>query len=189
VNSDNGLMTALRAPFTTLAVRRAVFCVVGVVSAAAILAVPALVPASGVLILWATGAMSQQPAPAVAPLFLVLVPLVVALLVVLAAPIGRAMGAVHRSLADRLLDEHVDAPPPRRALVSDGPGWRAVGYGLLKVPLAIPEGYGAFCYVFGLVNLSYPVWWPLFRNHPAGTRLGPVWALTPASPCCWSHRG
>ena len=179
MNSDNGLMTALRAPFTTLAVRRAVFCVVGVVSAAAILAVPALVPASGVLILWATGAMSQQPAPAVAPLFLVLVPLVVALLVVLAAPIGRAMGAVHRSLADRLLDEHVDAPPPRRALVSDGPGWRAVGYGLLKVPLAIPEGYGAFCYVFGLVNLSYPVWWPLFRNHPAGTRLGPVWALTP----------
>jgi signal transduction histidine kinase len=74
----------------------------------------------------------------------------------------------------------VDAPPPRRAkTVSDGPGWRAVGYALLKAPLAIPEGYGAFCYVFGLVNLSYPVWWPLFRNHPAGTRLGPVWALTP----------
>jgi signal transduction histidine kinase len=64
-------------------------------------------------------------------------------------------------------------------VVADGTGWRAVGYGLLKVPLAIPEGYGAFCYVFGLVNLSYPVWWPLFRNHPAGTRLGPVWALTP----------
>ncbi len=47
------------------------------------------------------------------------------------------------------------------------------------MPLAIPQGYGAFCYVFGLVNLSYPVWWPLFRNHPAGTILGPVWALTP----------
>jgi hypothetical protein len=39
------------------------------------------------------------------------------------------------------------------ALVSDGPGWRAVGYGLLKVPLAIPEGYGAFCYVFGLAAM------------------------------------
>jgi signal transduction histidine kinase len=128
--------------------------------------------------------MSNRPAPAVAPLFLLLFPLTIALLVVLATPIGRAMGAVHRALADRLLDVHVDAPPPRLskrilALVSDGPGWRAVGYGLLKVPLAIPEGYGAFCYLFGLVNLSYPVWWPLFRNHPAGTRLGPVWALTP----------
>lgn len=184
MSGDNGLMTALRAPFTTLALRRAVFCLAGVVSAAAILSVPALVPALGALLLWASSAMSQQPAPVVAPVFLVLLPLTAALLVVLAAPIGRALGAVHRSLADRLLDVQVDAPPPRlskriSALITDGPGWRAAGYGLLKVPLAIPEGYGAFCYVFGLVNLSYPVWWPLFRNHPAGTRLGPVWALTP----------
>jgi signal transduction histidine kinase len=132
----------------------------------------------------ARGAWAGPPAPTVAPMFLVLFPLTVALLVVSVAPIGRAMGAVQRSLAERLLDVHVDAPPPRPsrrigALVSDGAGWRAVGYGLLKVPLAIPEGYGAFCYVFGLVNLSYPLWWPLFRNHPAGTSLGPVWALTP----------
>ncbi|GIF51344.1 histidine kinase [Asanoa ferruginea] len=173
-------MTALRAPFTTLALRRAVFCVVSAVSAAAILAVPAILPALGVVVLWATGAMSSRPAPVVAPVFLVLLPVTIALLVVLAAPTGRAMGAVHRSLAARLLDVHVDGPPPRTgARFSDGPGWRAVGYGLLKVPLAIPQGYGAFCYVFGLVNLSYPVWWPLFRNHPPGTRLGPVWALTP----------
>ena len=180
MTGDNGLVTALRAPFTALALRQLVFCVVGVVSAAAILIVPAILPALGVLVLWATGALSQRPAPAVAPVFLVLFPLTVALLVVLAAPIGRAMGAVHRALAARLLGVRVDAPPPRRSkTVSDGPGWRAVGYGLLKVPLAIPEGYGAFCYVFGLVNLSYPVWWPLFRNHPPGTTLGPVWALTP----------
>jgi signal transduction histidine kinase len=179
VTGDNAVMTALRAPFTMLALRRAVFCVAGVVSAALILVVPAFVPASAVLILWASGGMSERPAPVVAPVFLVLFPLTVALLVVLAAPIGRATGAVHRRLAKRLLDEHVDAPPPRRGLVSDGPGWRALGYGLLKVPLAIPEGYGAFCYVFGVVNLSYPVWWPLFRNHPPGTTLGPVRALTP----------
>jgi signal transduction histidine kinase len=176
-------MTALRAPFTALAVRQVVFGVAGVVSAAAILAVPAIVPGVGVVVLWATGGMSDRPAPVVAPVFLVLLPLTVALLVVAAAPIGRAIGAVHRALAERLLDAHVEAPPPRRGKrVTDGPGWRAVGYGLLKVPLAIPEGYGAFCWVFGLVNLSYPVWWPLFRNHPAGTRLGPVWALTPFGP-------
>jgi hypothetical protein len=184
VSGDNGRMTALRAPFTALALRQTVFCVVGVVSAVAILAVPAIVPALGVLVVWATGALSNPDAPAVGPVFLVGFPLTLALVVVLAAPIGRAMGAVHRALADRLLDVRVDAPPPRTskrvgALVSDGPGWRAVGYGLLKVPLAVPEGYGAFCYVFGLVNLSYPVWWPLFRNHPSGTSLGPVRALTP----------
>ncbi len=184
MNGDNGPMAALRAPFTVLALRRAVFCVVGVLSAAAILTVPAIVPAVAVLILRATGALSRRPAPVVAPVFLVLLPLTVAILIVLAAPIGRTIAGMHRSLAERLLGVHVDAPPPRLsnrigALVSDGPGWRAVGYGLVKVPLAIPEGYGAFCYVFGLVNLSYPVWWPLFRNHPAGTRLGPVWALTP----------
>ncbi|MFF5293807.1 sensor histidine kinase [Paractinoplanes globisporus] len=165
-------MTALRAPFTILALRRAVFCVAGVVTAVAVLAVPAIVPGVGVLILWASGALSEKPAPAVAPVFLVLFPLTIALLAVLVVPIGRAIGAVHRRLADRLLDEHVAAPQAR-------PGWRAVGYCLLKVPLAIPQGYGVFCYVFGLVNLSYPVWWPLFRNHPPGTILGPVWALTP----------
>ncbi|MET8150797.1 sensor histidine kinase [Actinoplanes sp. NPDC049668] len=178
------MTTALRAPFTMPALRQAVFCVAGVVVAAAILAVPALVPALGVLMLWVTGTLSRQPAPAVAPLFLVLFPLTVALLVVLATPFGRALGAAQRRLADRLLGVRVDAPPPRPsrrigAVVSDGPGWRALGYGLLKVPLAIPEGYGAFCWVFGLVNLTYPVWWPLFRNHPPGTRLGPVRALTP----------
>ncbi|MEV4619890.1 sensor domain-containing protein [Asanoa sp. NPDC049573] len=177
-------MTALRAPFTTLALRQAVFCVAGVAGALAVLAVPASVPALGAFVLWASGALATRPTPTVAPLFLVLFPLTLALLVVLAAPIGRAMGAAQRSLAARLLGVRVDPPPPRPskrlgALVADGPGWRAVGYGLLKVPLAIPAGYGAFCYVFGLVNLSYPVWWPLFRNHPPGTTLGPVRALTP----------
>jgi signal transduction histidine kinase len=78
----------------------------------------------------------------------------------------------------------MEGPPPRAArglkvLVADAPGWRAVGYALLKVPLAVPAAYGALCYVFGFANLSYPVWWHLFRNHPPGTRLGPVWALTP----------
>ncbi|GAB2619724.1 histidine kinase [Paractinoplanes abujensis] len=165
-------MTALRAPFTSTALRLLVFCVAGVVSALAVLAVPAILPGAAVLILWATGAFAQQPAPVVAPVFLVLFPLTVVLLVVLARPAGRVLATVHRRLAHRLLGERVDAPAP-------GPGWRAVGYCLLKVPLAVPQGYGAFCYVFGLVNLSYPVWWPLFRNHPPGTTLGPVGALTP----------
>ncbi|WP_232377972.1 sensor histidine kinase [Micromonospora humida] len=187
VIGQNGPMTALRAPFSGPVLSQAVFCLVGVLSAVAVLAVPMLVPAVGALVLWATGAMSREPAPTVAPLFLVLFPLTVALLVVLAAPAGRATGAVHRRLASRLLGVPVQAPPPRPsrrpgALVTDGPGWRACGYALLKLPLAVPQGYGLFCYVVGPVNLSYPLWWPLFRNHPPGTRLGPVWALTPFGP-------
>ncbi|MFB9236528.1 sensor domain-containing protein [Plantactinospora siamensis] len=177
-------MTALRAPFTPVALRRAVFCVFGVLSAVGVLAAPAIVPGLGALYLRATGAASREPAPVVAPVFLILLPLTVVLLVALAAPTGRAMGSVHRRLAQRLLGADVAAPPARTAgaLVADGPGWRAAGYGLLKVPLAIPQGYGAFCYLFGPVNLSYPLWWPLFRNHPPGTRLGPVRALTPFGP-------
>ncbi|WP_127501628.1 sensor histidine kinase [Actinoplanes solisilvae] len=166
-------MSALRAPFTLMALRQVVFCVAGVLSAVAVLVAPALVPGAGALVLWLSGAMTERPAPVVAPVFLVLFPVTVALLIVLAAPAGRALGSVQRALAGRLLGEQVDAPPTRSS------GWRAVAYGLLKVPLAIPEGYGAFCYVFGVVNLSYPVWWPLFRNHPPGTTLGPVHALTP----------
>ncbi|WP_097320341.1 sensor histidine kinase [Paractinoplanes atraurantiacus] len=163
-----------------MALRRVAFCVAGVVSAVVILALPAVVPGAAVLILWATGTLAEQPAPVVAPVFLVLFPLTVALLVVLATPFGRTTGKWHRFLARRLLGARMDAPPPRRSRrISDGPGWRALGYGVLKVPLAIPEGYGAFCFVFGVVNLSYPLWWPLFRNHPPGTTLGPVWALTP----------
>jgi signal transduction histidine kinase len=33
--------------------------------------------------------------------------------------------------------------------------------------------------VNGIINLSYPLWWPLFRNHPPGTRLHPVVVVTP----------
>jgi len=180
MTGDNGPMTALRAPFTLQALRRAVFCVAGVLTAVAVLALPALLPGAAALVLWATGALSRRPAPVVAPVFLVLLPLTVALLVVLAGSIGRAAGAVQRRLADRLLGEPLDGPPPRRgSRIADRAGRRALGYAVLKVPLAVPEAYGAFCYVFGLADLSYPLWWPLFRNHPPGTRLGPVHALTP----------
>ncbi len=41
------------------------------------------------------------------------------------------------------------------------------------------EAYAAFFAIFGLANLTYPFWWPLFRNHPPNVRLQPVFALTP----------
>jgi signal transduction histidine kinase len=108
--------------------------------------------------------------------------------IVLATRVARRLGAVHRRLAARLLGTLVPAPPPERgrgrlgrvaAGLGDGPGWRAVAYQVVKLPLAFLEAYAVFCWVGGLVNLSYPFWWGLFRNHPPGVTLDPVPAVTP----------
>jgi signal transduction histidine kinase len=110
-------------------------------------------------------------------------------LVVLATRIARRLGALHRRLAARLLGERVDPPPPPRprrgplgwvvAGLADGPGWRAVAYQLLKLPLAVLEAYAAFLWIGGLADLTYPFWWGLFRNHPPGVTLDPVPAASP----------
>jgi signal transduction histidine kinase len=114
------------------------------------------------------------------------------LAVVLAPWAGRRLGAIHRRLAAGLLGTPVVAPPPpdragrRRGLLGrvatglgDGPGWRAVAYQVLKLPLAFLEAYAVFCWAGGLANLTYPFWWGLFRNHPPGVTLDPVPAVTP----------
>jgi signal transduction histidine kinase len=43
----------------------------------------------------------------------------------------------------------------------------------------VADGYAVFLWAAGLANLTYPFWWGLFRNHPAGVRLSPVLAGTP----------
>src|SRR6266540_3467277 len=53
---------------------------------------------------------------------------------------------------------------------------------LVMLPLAVPQGYAVFCWVAGLVNVSYPFWWRLFRNHAPDVRLDPVPVLTPFGP-------
>jgi signal transduction histidine kinase len=119
----------------------------------------------------------------------------IALVVILVALVmlvpwaARRFGAVHRDLVARLLGERIAAPrPPRRgrgpvgwltATLRDGAGWRAAAYVLVKLPVTVAELYAAVLAGAGLANLTYPFWWPLFRNHPPGTRLGPVRALTP----------
>jgi len=65
------------------------------------------------------------------------------------------------------------------AMLRDEPGWRAVAYPLVKLPVLVVEIYAVVFAVGGLVNLTYPFWWRLFRNHPPGVRLQPVPVLTP----------
>jgi signal transduction histidine kinase len=165
--------TALRAPFTRRTARELAFCLIGVLLGLADLALAVALLAPGT-------ALSVARAVATVA---VLLPLV------LATGTARRLGAAQRRLAARLLGERVAAPAPFRpgrgiaarvgAGLRDGPGWRAVAYQVLKLPLAALEAYAVFLWLAGLVNLTYPFWWELFRNHPPGVRLGPVPASTP----------
>jgi len=103
--------------------------------------------------------------------------------------VARRLGRPHRRLAAWLLGDRVSGPLPFRpgrgilgrldARLKDGTGWRAVGYMLVKLPVSAVQCYALGFWVNGIANLSYPLWWPLFRNHPPGTRLHPVVAVTP----------
>jgi signal transduction histidine kinase len=186
---------ALRAPFTARTARELLFCLAEAALALALLAVPfALAGLAFVARLLAGGtippashaASAHRPGvlPYLAGLLVILV-----LLVMMAPRIGRWLGRVHRGLAARLAGQQIGAPPPPRpgrgvfgrldVTLRDGPGWRAVAYLLLQLPVAVIEVYAVFFAAIGLANLSYPFWWPLFRNHPPGTVLGPVPVLTP----------
>ena len=107
-------------------------------------------------------------------------------LLILATRLARRLGSFQRRLAARLLGERVAEPPPFRPgrgvlgrldpRLRDGAGWRAVAYLLLRVPVAVLGLYAVEYWVTGLVNLSYPLWWGLFRNHPPDVHAesGPV---------------
>jgi signal transduction histidine kinase len=164
---------ALREPFRRRARRELLFCLVEALVGLAVLAVivALLVPGT---------ARSVARAGAIVALLLPLA---------LATGVARRLGAAHRRLAERLLGERVAPPPqprPARGMLGrlgaglrDGPGWRALAYTLLKLPLAAAGLYAVFLWVAGVANLTYPFWWGLFRNHPPGVRLSPVLAATP----------
>ena len=112
------------------------------------------------------------------------------MLVVLNQRLARRFGGWHRRLADRFLNARVMPPAPFRrpagsvfvrvdARLRDGTGWRATGYLLLKLPVVTLQYFGLGFWLCGIVDLTYPVWWPLFRGHPAGTTLRPMPAATP----------
>jgi signal transduction histidine kinase len=184
---------ALRTPFTVRAARELLFCL----AEAALGLTALLMPFALLALAFAVEILAgQRPAgpgspgqPAVYVPAIVILLVALALLVIIVPRIGRGLGAVHRGLAGRLLRRQIGDPaPPRRgrglagrldALLRDGPGWRAVAYLVSQLPVMVIEVYAVFFAVVGLANLSYPFWWPLFRNHPPGTVLRPVPVLTP----------
>jgi signal transduction histidine kinase len=158
---------AVRAPFTRRARMELAYCLVGIpLGVAGFAAVAALLYAGALLT----------------------VALVGLLVVAAALAAARGLGGLHRRLAASLLGDRVAAPAPPRpgrgplrwlwARLRDAAGWRAVAYVLLKLPVAVVGAYAAALWVGGLVNMSYPLWWQGFRNHPPGTRLDPVPVIT-----------
>jgi signal transduction histidine kinase len=152
-------MAVARAPFTGRAWRELLFCAIEVPLGLCVLAFPI------------TGVVVLLP------------------LVFLMPRIARGLGAVHRALASWLLGERIAGPAPIRrgrgiggwlaATARDRSGWKAAAYLIVKLPILVVEVYAVFFAAVGVANLTYPFWWPLFRNHPASVRLGPVVALTP----------
>jgi len=195
-----GAGAAARAPFTARALRELLFCAVEVPLGLSFLVVPVALTGLPLLVtLLVSGAhpapRQAHPAgaghPAGLAAFLGAAVLTAAVaLVVLAPRIARRLTAAHRRLAGRLLGERIAGPAPIRggrgpvswlgATLRDGPGWRAAGYLVVQVPLAVLGCYAVVIWwAAGLANMTYPLWWAGFRNHPPSVQLSPVPVLTP----------
>jgi len=96
---------------------------------------------------------------------------------------ARALGAVNRGLARRLLGVRVAAPPPFRpqpgfivwvrSALTDAAGWRARAYLVLKLPVSVLSFFvAAYFWLGGLCYLTFPLWWQIF--HQVAVHVGGV---------------
>ena len=100
------------------------------------------------------------------------------LLLTLALRVTRRLGGLHRRLARWLLGLQVEAPPkfqPGTGILNrldkrlrDRAAWRGVSYNLIKLPVAAVQLYAITIACIGLVDITYPVDWVLFRNNATG---------------------
>jgi signal transduction histidine kinase len=177
--------SVLRGPFTGRARREVAFCVLTLPFGVFIPLAGFFATADAGLLLgsgrpWvANGNPSEQAVAAAVGVSVLLTVLLVA------TGAARGLTAACRGLAARLLGERVAAPAPmpsRRlaARLADGPGWRALAYLMLKLPVMLLELYAVVVFWgAGLANLTYPFWWQFFRNHPPGSHLSAVPVITP----------
>jgi signal transduction histidine kinase len=173
---------AIVAPFTRREGRELLFCLAGLPF---VVVNPVALFVLAVDLIWlAAGSGRGNPSPADIALAGVCVGLLLALLVSTGA--ARRLASVQRMVATRMLGMRVAPPPARRSPGGrvwpgprDGAGWRVVVYLLAKLPVGLIGAYAVFLWITGLVNLSCPLWWGAFRNHPPGVRLSPVPVFTP----------
>jgi signal transduction histidine kinase len=176
---------AVVAPFTRRQRRALLFCLAGLPFA---LVNPVALGVLTVDLIWlAADGARGNPSPAELAIACAGQALLLVLLVSTTA--ARRLGSLQRMLATRLLGVRVAAPPPvprspgGRAWPGPGPrdgaGWRVIAYQLAKLPVGLIELYAVSLWIGGLLNLSYPLLWGAFRNHPPGVRLSPVPLFTP----------
>ncbi|MFG1868460.1 sensor histidine kinase [Micromonospora arborensis] len=176
---------AVAAPFTRRVGRQLLFSLAGLPF---VVVNPVVLFVVVVDLIWLlTAGARGNPSPANVVSAAVCVGLLLVLLVSTTA--ARKLGSLQRMLATRLLGVRVGAPPPVRRSPGgrawfgpgprDGVGWRVVAYQVAKLPVGLIELYAVFFWVGGLVNLSYPLLWGAFRNHPPGAQLSPVPVFTP----------
>jgi signal transduction histidine kinase len=175
----------LRAPFTGRAVREVLFSLVGLTLSGCVVGLFLAVPVTLVAIL-RMHAGSVEGSGRFGSLVIAVLALLA--MVLLAPRAARGLVALRRWSARRLLGAVLVPPPVARrggplgwftAGARDRSGWRAVTYLVARLPVAVLDGYALLCALSGTLCLTYPLWWPLFRNHPPGVTLSPVPVLTP----------
>ena len=176
---------AVVAPFTRREGRELLFCLAGLPFV--VLVNPLALFVLAVDLTWLVAGTGQGN-PYAADVAIACVCLGLLLVLLVSTRAARTLGSLQRMLATRLLGIRVAAPPVRQSPGGstwpgpgprDAAGWRVMAYLLAKLPVGLIELYAVFFWIGGLVNLSYPLWWGAFRNHPPGVRLSPVPVFTP----------
>jgi signal transduction histidine kinase len=153
--------TVLRAPLTRRTVHELLYCGVSGIT--------------GVIGFWLTVVMLALGLTISASVLGTVVGL---LLLTLALRVSRRLGGLHRRVARWLLGYQVEAPPkfqPGTGILNrldkrlrDRAAWRAVSYSLVKLPVAAVQLYSTALACIGLVDITYPVDWVLFRHQASG---------------------
>ncbi|WP_212913328.1 sensor domain-containing protein [Streptomyces sp. TS71-3] len=97
---------------------------------------------------------------------------------------ARGTGAMHRALLGGLLGERIQPPPHRprspqglleraRAALTDADGWRSAAFTIAFMPVgALLVLVFTMVRLYGLLALSYPIWWRLVTSDGGHRGLG-----------------